>query len=137
MRRQWTYLRDGHFIDSQTAELTSVLLVRLSDNSTFAFVEIRTQRMSMGGFKQRGRVLSFATVKADLPKLQMAKLMVLKLGPAACALFMTGYLLASMVCFSCPSIIIPIIFSTWISRETLLPRHNELHFHFLIGILYP
>jgi hypothetical protein len=147
MRRQLTYLRDGHYIDSDTAGLTSVLLVRQSDNATFAFVEIRTQQMSRGEFEQRGRVWSIATVKADLPKLKMAKWLVVKLSPTACALFMAGCLLACMVCFSDlvnllssdhhPNRSLNVTSTEPLCVEPLFHRREELHFSYRIKILYP
>jgi hypothetical protein len=139
MRRQLTYLRDGHYIDSDTAHLTSVLALRLFDNASFALVEIRTRKMSTGGFEQRGRVWSIASVEADVHNLHMAKWIVVKLGPAACALFMAGYLLVTMVCFAATGHLSfsdhPNRLTTWLSTATLCkthlsPLHTELHLRF-------
>jgi hypothetical protein len=135
MRRQLTYLRDGHYIDSDTAHLTSVLAIRLSDNASFALVEIRTRQMSAGGFEQTGRVWSIASVKAGVHKLHVAKWMVVKLGPAACALFMAGYLFVTMVCFAPtghltssdhPNRLTPWLSTATLCKTPLSPRHKEL-----------
>jgi hypothetical protein len=99
MQRQLTYLRDGHFMDSSTAELTSTLVARLSDSSTFALVEIHTEQMRTGGFKQRAHVWSIQTLSPVMPKWQLAKRMAVQLGPVAFAIVSTGYLAVNMVLF--------------------------------------
>jgi hypothetical protein len=96
MQRQLTYLCDGHFMDSSTAELTSTLVARLSDNSMFALVEIHTEQTRTGGFKQKARVWSIQTLRPDMPNWHLAKRMAVHLVPVAFAIVSTGYLAVSL-----------------------------------------
>jgi hypothetical protein len=83
MLRQLTYLRDGRFIDFNTAEVMAILVTRASDNTSINIVEIRTVQGETGGFRQTARVLSLEAPTAGRSKWQRVKWLIMQIAPIA------------------------------------------------------
>jgi hypothetical protein len=73
MQRQLNYIRDGHYIDSQTSEIMAYIVASASDGTTFCIVEICAKRRETGGFSQTAHVWSVEAPKANLSKWQLAQ----------------------------------------------------------------
>jgi hypothetical protein len=73
MQRQLNYIRDGHYIDSHTAEIVAYFVANASDGTTFSIVEIRAKRRETGGFSQTAHVWSVKAPKASMSRWQLAQ----------------------------------------------------------------
>jgi hypothetical protein len=83
MQRQLNYIRDGHYIDSHTAEIVAYIVANASDGTTFSIVEIRAKRRETGGFSQTAHVWSVKAPKASMSKWQLAQWLGTHVAPIA------------------------------------------------------
>jgi hypothetical protein len=83
MQRQLNYIRDGHYIDSHTAEIMACLVANASDGTTFSVVEIRAKKLETGGFSQTAHVWSVQAPKANMSKWQLAQWLGAHMAPIA------------------------------------------------------
>jgi hypothetical protein len=83
MQRQLNYIRDGHYMDSHTAEIMACLVAKASDGTTFSVVEIRAKKRETGGFSQTAHVWSVQAPKANMSKWQLAQWLGAHMAPIA------------------------------------------------------
>jgi hypothetical protein len=97
MQKQLSVLRDGRYIDTDTAEVTATFVVSTSNDTTFSIVEIRTAQREAGGFSQTARVWSIEAPKANMSRWQLAKWLAVQTAPLAFTLASGAHLLVLLL----------------------------------------
>jgi hypothetical protein len=97
MQKQLSFLRDGHYIDTGTAEVTATFVASTSNDTTLSIVEIRTVQRETGGFSQTAHVWPVEAPKANKPNWQLAKWLAVQTAPLAFALASGAHLLVMLL----------------------------------------
>jgi hypothetical protein len=97
MKRQLSYIRDGHYIDSNTEDIIAIFVANASDGSTYSIVEIGAKRRKTGGFSQAVHVWSVEAPKAKLSKWQLAQWLGIQLAPFTFLLANAAHLLVVLL----------------------------------------
>jgi hypothetical protein len=93
MQKQLSFLRDGRYIDINTAEVTATFVASAFNDTTFSIVEISTVRRETGRFIQTAHVWSVKAPKANMSKWQLAKWLAVHAAPFAFTLASGAHLL--------------------------------------------
>jgi hypothetical protein len=96
MQKQLRFLRDGRYIDTDTAEVTATFVASTSNDTIFSIVEISTAQRETGRFMQTSRVWSLKAPKVNMSKWQLAKWLAVQTAPLAFTLS-SGYHLLLML----------------------------------------
>jgi hypothetical protein len=97
MQKQLRFLRDGHYIDTDTAEVTATFVASTSNDTIFSIVEIHTVQRDTGGFSQTARVWSVEAPKVNMSKWQLTKWLAVRTAPVAFTLASGAHLLVMLL----------------------------------------
>jgi hypothetical protein len=99
MQKQLSFLRDGRYIDTDTAEVTATFVASTSNDTVFSIVEIRTVQRETGGFSQTAHVwpMPVEVPKANMSNWQLAKWLAVQTAPLAFALASGAHLLVMLL----------------------------------------
>jgi hypothetical protein len=97
MQKLLSFLRDGSYIDINTAEVTATFVASALNDTTFSIVEISTVRWETGGFSQTAHVWSVEVPKANMSKWQLAKWLAVHAAPFAFTLASGVHLLVLLL----------------------------------------